>query len=75
MYSGKLYCHSVSVVVVLSVLFLIDWCLMPTLEIFQLYCGVNKFYLLNSSFTRHLEIKKKNRFICTNEIKIKAIKP
>jgi hypothetical protein len=22
---------------------LIDWCLMPTLAVFQLYCGVNKF--------------------------------
>ena len=22
----------------------IDWCLMPTLAIFQLYCGVNKLY-------------------------------
>jgi len=25
---------------------LIYWCLMPTLAIFQLYLGVNKFYLL-----------------------------
>ena len=25
---------------------MIDWCLMPTLAIFQLYHGVNKFYLL-----------------------------
>jgi len=23
---------------------MIDWCLMPTLAIFQLYRGVNKFY-------------------------------
>jgi len=24
---------------------LIDWCLTPTLAIFQLYCGVNTFYI------------------------------
>ena len=27
---------------------LIDWCLMPTLAVFQLHCGVNFFLLLTS---------------------------
>ena len=30
----------------LFTLSLIDWCLTPTLAVFQLYHGVNKFYLL-----------------------------
>jgi len=35
---------------------LIDWCLMPTFAVFQLYCGMNKFYKLISSTARPLEI-------------------
>jgi len=27
---------------------MIDWCLTPTLAVFQLYRGVNKFYILNN---------------------------
>ena len=27
---------------------MIDWCLMPTIAIFQLYCGVIKFYILDT---------------------------
>jgi hypothetical protein len=34
---------------------LIDWCLMPTLTVFQLYCGVNKFYV----FDTHKTLKNK----------------
>jgi hypothetical protein len=30
---------------------LIDWCLMPTLAVFQLYRGVNKFYMLDTDKT------------------------
>jgi hypothetical protein len=29
----------------------IDWCLTPTLAVFQLYCGVNKFYILDTLYT------------------------
>ena len=36
---------------------LIDWCLMSTLVIFQLYRGVNKIYFQLKTLTRLLEIK------------------
>ena len=33
---------------------LIDWCLMPTLALFQLYCGMNKCYInLDTLDNRH----------------------
>ena len=38
---------------------LIDWCFMPTLAIFQLYRGVIKFYYYMYAPTRSLEIKHK----------------
>jgi len=31
-------------IITLNTDWLIGWCLIPTLEIFQLYCVVNKFY-------------------------------
>ena len=39
---------------------LMNWCLMPTSAVFQLYIGINKFYKFNkliSSTTRQLDIK------------------
>jgi len=33
---------------ILYVDLLIDWCLPPTLTVFQLYRGVNKFYILDT---------------------------
>ena len=38
---------------------LIDWCLMPTLAAFQLYRGMNIFYILNR------EREKLKEIICT----------
>jgi len=29
---------------------MIDWCLMPTLAVFQLYCGVNKFQIFYTEY-------------------------
>ena len=39
---------------------LIDWCLTPTLAIFQLYRGVNKFYLI-SIIHRHASPSSNNK--------------
>jgi hypothetical protein len=41
-----------------SIDWLIDWCLTPTLVVFQLYSGVHKLYIiLTKTPTRSLEIK------------------
>jgi hypothetical protein len=38
---------------------LIDWCLTPTIAVFQLYRAVKKMYILTWTHTRPLEIKNK----------------
>ena len=55
-----IYYYSVTIFNIL--LWLIDWCLTPTLAIFQLNCGVNKFYniLLIFSFDVLLYYKLEN---------------
>jgi len=43
---------------------------MPTLAVFQLYRGVNKFYMLDTDKTlrkKDICLKKTNRVICTNK--------
>ena len=51
-------CHRITKYIFIPILhdWWIDWCLTPTLAVFQ-NCGMNKFYIFISSTTRPLEIK------------------